>query len=34
MWPGERFLQLHNIIFHKKREANRMKAQAEAQRIV
>jgi hypothetical protein len=33
MWPGEKFLQLHNIIFHKKREANRMKAQAEAQEL-
>ena len=35
-WPGEKFLQLHNRIFHKKREAtrleaNRLKAQAEAQ---
>ncbi len=29
-WPGEKFLQLHNRIFHEKREANRLKAQAEA----
>jgi len=32
-WPGETFLQLHNRIFHKKREASRLKAQAEAQEM-
>ncbi|KAJ2991107.1 hypothetical protein HDV02_003985 [Globomyces sp. JEL0801] len=32
-WPGEKFLQLHNRIFHKKREANRLKAQAEVQKM-
>jgi hypothetical protein len=33
MWPGESFLQLHNRIFYKKREANRLRAQAEAQEL-
>ncbi|KAI8892874.1 hypothetical protein BC833DRAFT_610415 [Globomyces pollinis-pini] len=32
-WPGEKFLQLHNRIFHKKREANRLKAQVEVQKM-
>ena len=32
-WPGEKFLQLHNRIFHKKREANRLRAQAEAKEM-
>jgi hypothetical protein len=29
-WPGD---ELHNRIFHKKRETNRLKAQAEAQKM-
>ncbi|KAJ3267935.1 hypothetical protein HDV01_003712, partial [Terramyces sp. JEL0728] len=28
-WPGEKFLKFHNKCFYKKREENRLKAQAE-----
>ena len=34
LWPGEKFLQLHNRAFHEKREFNRLKAQAEAQELL
>ena len=33
IWPGEKFLQLHNRIFHKKREANRLSASAEVKEM-
>lgn len=32
-WPGEKFLQLQNRIFHQKREANRLRAQAEVKEM-
>ncbi|KAI8908054.1 hypothetical protein EDD86DRAFT_208797 [Gorgonomyces haynaldii] len=32
-WPSEPFLRLHNAVFCKKGEANRLKAQAEAQEM-
>eukprot|EP00842_Homolaphlyctis_polyrhiza_P002683 jgi/Hompol1/3415/HPOL_006520-RA len=34
IWPGETFLQLHNQVFRRKREQNRLKAQTEAQELI